>query len=260
MEKAWLRILQNVMAKALAWLVCASALSYWVGRYPMARLSRGAIVSQYVCLSRRPLQLRSRDSRGRVRQKKRHAAFSEKGQERSMTTRIRVLIVDDQTLVREGFRKLLEFEPDFEVVGTAGDGEAAITAVEQLQEAGTPPDVILMDIRMPRMDGIAATRALKERWPDAHIVILTTFDDTELIHAGLRAGALGYSLKDITAEQLALTVRTAARGQVLLQPDIASKLFSTLTPSAPARSLTPSTNFTSSTGPTYIDATAYVEQ
>src|ERR1700736_5218036 len=122
----------------------------------------------------------------------------------NMAQRIRVLIVDDQTLVREGFRKLLELEPDFDVVGTAGDGEAAIAAVEHLHQAGTAPDVILMDIRMPRMDGIAATSVVKERWPDSHIVILTTFDDTELIHAGLRAGALGYSLKDITAEQLAM--------------------------------------------------------
>lgn len=179
-----------------------------------------------------------------------------------MTARIRVLVVDDQTLVREGFRKLLELEPDFEVVGTASDGEAAIAAVERLHQAGTPPDVILMDIRMPRMDGIAATKVLKERWPDSHIVILTTFDDTELIHAGLHAGALGYSLKDITAEQLAMTVRTAASGQVLLQPDIASKVFSTFVPSAPARSSTPSPNVTSASfsPSTYIDSTAYVEQ
>lgn len=179
-----------------------------------------------------------------------------------MTTRIRVLIVDDQTLVREGFRKLLEFEPDFEVVGTASDGEAAIAAVEQLHQTGTPPDVILMDIRMPRMDGIAATKALKERWPDAHIVILTTFDDTELIHTGLRAGALGYSLKDITAEQLALTVRTAASGQVLFQPDIANKVLSAFAPSAPVRSSTPSPKAPSSSfsPPSSIVSTAYVEQ
>src|SRR5205085_2699074 len=143
-------------------------------------------------------------------------------------------------------RKLLELEPDFEVVGTAGDGEAAIDAVEHLHQVGTPPNVVLMDIRMPRMDGIAATRVVKERWPDAHIVILTTFDDTELIHAGLRAGALGYSLKDITAEQLAMTVRTAARGEVLLLPDIASKVFSAFTPSAPTRVPTASTSYTPS--------------
>ena len=132
-----------------------------------------------------------------------------------MTARIRVLIVDDQALVREGFRKLLEFEPDLEVVDTAGDGEAALATVERLYAQHTPPDVILMDIRMPRLDGIAATRAIKQGWPASHIVILTTFDDTELIYAGLRAGALGYSLKDITAEELAMTVRTAARGQAL---------------------------------------------
>ena len=179
-----------------------------------------------------------------------------------MAQRIRVLIVDDQTLVREGFRKLLELEPDFEVVGTAGDGEAAIDAVEHLHQVGTPPNVVLMDIRMPRMDGIAATGVVKKRWPDSHIVILTTFDDTELIHAGLRAGALGYSLKDITAEQLAMTVRTAARGEVLLQPDIASKVFSALAPSASVRSPGSSTSYTpsSSLPTTYIDDAVHVEE
>lgn len=150
-----------------------------------------------------------------------------------MTARIRILIVDDQTLVREGFRTLLELEPDFEVLGTAGDGEAAVAAVERLALTGPPPDVILMDVRMPRLDGIGATRALKARWPALQIVILTTFDDTELIQEGLHAGASGYSLKDITAEQLALTVRTAASGQVLLQPDIARKAFAAFAAPAP---------------------------
>ncbi len=174
-----------------------------------------------------------------------------------MAENIRIVVADDQTLVREGFRKLLELEPDFEVVGTASDGEAALAIVEHLYTAGTPPDVILMDIRMPRMDGIAATQALKARWPDAHIVILTTFDDVELIHAGLRAGALGYSLKDITAEQLAMTVRTAAHGQVLLQSNIASKAFSALT----LNSKTFLTNITSPTTTSdYITSSAYTEQ
>src|SRR6266567_8346860 len=170
-----------------------------------------------------------------------------------MTTSIRVLIVDDQTLVREGFRKLLELEPDIEIVDTASNGESALAAIERLHAQNTPPDVILMDIRMPHMDGIAATRAIKERWPDAHIVILTTFDDTELIHEGLRAGALGYSLKDITAEQLTMTVQVAARGQVLLQPDIASKAFSTFAPSSaprPPASSAPSSHQASSTSST----------
>jgi len=175
----------------------------------------------------------------------------------TMAENIRIVVADDQTLVREGFRKLLELEPDFEVVGTASDGEAALAIVEHLYTAGTPPDVILMDIRMPRMDGIAATQALKARWPDAHIVILTTFDDVELIHAGLRAGALGYSLKDITAEQLAMTVRTAAHGQVLLQSNIASKAFSALT----LNSKTFLTNITSPTTTSdYITSSAYTEQ
>ena len=151
----------------------------------------------------------------------------------SREKRIRVVIVDDQTLVREGFRKLLEMEPDFAVVDTARDGEAALAITEQLYARQTPPDVILMDIRMPRMDGIAATQEIKKRWPDAHIIILTTFDDIELIHAGLHAGALGYLLKDVTSEQLASTIRMAVQGQVLLQSDIASKVFAALSPSAP---------------------------
>ncbi len=177
-----------------------------------------------------------------------------------MAEHIRILIVDDQTLVREGFRKLLELEPGFEVVGTASDGEAALITVERLTTTNILPDVILMDIRMPRMDGITATKALKERWPDIHIIILTTFDDIELIHAGLHAGALGYSLKDITAEQLAMTVRTAAHGQVLLQPDIASKVFSTLPSSAVNTS--PSFPKTTSSTPSsdYIDSTMHIEQ
>jgi DNA-binding NarL/FixJ family response regulator len=152
-----------------------------------------------------------------------------------MTKSIRIVIVDDQTLVREGFRKLLEMEPDFEVVDTARDGEVAVALTERLYAQQMPPDVILMDLRMPRMDGIAATRAVKARWPDVHIVILTTFDDVELIHAGLQSGALGYLLKDATSEQLATTIRTAAQGQVLLQPDIANKVFAALSTGTTSR-------------------------
>jgi DNA-binding NarL/FixJ family response regulator len=169
--------------------------------------------------------------------------------------RIRVLIVDDQTLVREGFRKLLELESDFEVVDTASNGEAAIAAVERLHQAGSSPDVILMDIRMPRMDGIEATRAIKERWDESRIVILTTFDDIELIRAGLAAGALGYLLKDVTSEQLASTVRAAANGEALLQPDIASKVFSTLLSTPPAKSVSASAKSAN----TSSDSMAYVE-
>lgn len=141
-----------------------------------------------------------------------------------MEERIRVMIVDDQRLLREGFRKLIELEPNLEVSGVAGNGEEALSTVEILQADGLAPDVVLMDVRMPQMDGIAATRAFRERWPEIRIVILTTFDDRELIQAGLQAGALGYVLKDITAEQLATAIRVVAQGQVLLHPSVASKV------------------------------------
>ena len=146
-----------------------------------------------------------------------------------MAEKIRVMIVDDQRLLREGFRKLIELEPDLEVVGMAGDGEEALATVERLHAEQMAPDVVLMDVRMPRLDGIAATRAFKERWPEIRIVILTTFDDRELIQAGLQAGALGYVLKDITAEQLATTIRVVAQGQILLHPDVASKVIASFT-------------------------------
>jgi DNA-binding NarL/FixJ family response regulator len=141
-----------------------------------------------------------------------------------MAERIRVLIVDDQRLLCEGFRTLIELETNLEVVGMAGDGEEALAVVERLQAERKAPDVVLMDVRMPRLDGIAATRAFKERWPEIHIVILTTFDDREPIQAALQAGAEGYVLKDITSEQLAATIRVVAQGQILLHPGIAQKV------------------------------------
>ena len=147
-----------------------------------------------------------------------------------MAERLRVLIVDDQRLLCEGFRKLIELEPDLEVVGMAGEGEEALAMVERLSTQRSTPAVVLMDVRMPRLDGIAATRALKARWPEIRVVILTTFDDRELIQAGLQAGALGYVLKDITAEQLATTIRVVAQGQVLLHPDVAHKVLASLSP------------------------------
>ncbi|HLZ62821.1 MAG TPA: response regulator transcription factor [Ktedonosporobacter sp.] len=168
-----------------------------------------------------------------------------------MAQRIRVLIVDDQTLVREGLRKLLEFESDLEVLEPVANGQAALAAVERLTAEGAPPAVILMDILMPQMDGITATTMLKARWPEAHIVMLTTFGDTRLISSGLRAGALGYVLKDATAEELVQTIHAASRGQTLLQPAVASKVFSSLPPS-PAGSVTAATE-------AYFDGTGDVE-
>ena len=146
-----------------------------------------------------------------------------------MAEHIRVLIVDDQRLLCEGFRKLIEIVPNLEVVGMAGDGEEALAITERLIAAGTAPEVVLMDVRMPRLDGIATTRVFKERWPQIRIVILTTFDDRELIHAGMQAGAQGYVLKDITAEQLATTIHGVAQGQVLLHPDVANEVFGSFT-------------------------------
>src|SRR6185503_17842999 len=98
-----------------------------------------------------------------------------------MAEQIRVMIVDDQRLLCEGFRELIELQPNLEVVAIAGDGEEALATVERLQSEQMAPDVVLMDVRMPRLDGIATTRALKERWPETRIIILTTFDDRELI-------------------------------------------------------------------------------
>ncbi len=141
-----------------------------------------------------------------------------------------MVIVDDQMLLREGFRKLLELEEDVVIVGTAANGEQALELLERLALEDQLPEVMLMDIQMPRKDGIATTREIKAKYGGIQVVILTTFDDLELIRAGLAAGAQGYLLKDVSAEQLVRTVRAAAEGRVLLQPEIASKIFATLLP------------------------------
>jgi len=143
---------------------------------------------------------------------------------------IRVLLVDDQKLMREGLRVLLEMEPDLEVAGEAGDGKAALAAYAEQQ-----PDVVLMDIRMPGMDGVEATRRLRERWPEARVIILTTFDDDEYVFEGLRAGALGYLLKDVSGHELAEAVRTVVKGGALIEPSVARKVvaeFARLAPPA----------------------------
>ena len=107
----------------------------------------------------------------------------------------RILIVDDQRLMREGLRTLLELEPDFDVAGEAGDGAAALEAYE-----ASLPDIVLMDIRMAGMDGVEATRRLRARHPGARVIILTTFDDEAYVFEGLRAGAQGYLLKDLSGD------------------------------------------------------------
>jgi DNA-binding NarL/FixJ family response regulator len=137
---------------------------------------------------------------------------------------IRVILVDDQTLLRESFQRLLELEESVEVVGKAGDGVEALALVEHLAALGRPPHVALMDIRMPRMDGVEATRQLALRFPEVGVLILTTFDEETYVVEGLRAGARGYVLKDVSAAQLLDAIRAVRRGESPLQPSVAAKL------------------------------------
>ncbi len=144
---------------------------------------------------------------------------------------IRVLLVDDQRLMREGLRTLLELEPGLAVAGEAANGQEALALYAELK-----PDVVLMDVRMPVLDGVEATRRLLARDPGAHVIILTTFDDDEYVFEGLRAGAQGYLLKDVSIQELADAIRTVVGGGVLIQPSVARKVvaeFARLRPPAP---------------------------
>jgi DNA-binding NarL/FixJ family response regulator len=132
---------------------------------------------------------------------------------------VRVLIADDQALVRAGFRRLLESEPDIEVVGEAGDG---LQAIEIARRRTT--DVVLMDIRMPRLDGLEATRRLLARDGRTRVVILTTFDLDEYIFDAIRAGASGFLLKDAPPDQLVAAIHTVAAGEALLGPTVTRRL------------------------------------
>lgn len=139
---------------------------------------------------------------------------------------IRVLIADDQALVREGFRLILERQDDIEVVGDVGDGVSAVESAATLL-----PDVILMDIRMPTLDGIQAMRTIlgRQLTPRPSIVVLTTFDLDEYVYDALRAGAAGFLLKDVRPEQLVAAVRIVRSGQALFSPEITERLVATYT-------------------------------
>ncbi|GGW45852.1 MULTISPECIES: response regulator [Streptomyces] len=148
---------------------------------------------------------------------------------------IRVLIADDQQMVRQGFTVLLNAQPDIEVIGQAVDGLDAVAQVAELS-----PDVVLMDIRMPELGGIEATRRITVATPEIKVLVLTTFDLDEYVYEALRAGASGFLLKDASADQLAEAVRVVAAGDALLAPGITRKLiaeFSRLdgTPRAPRK-------------------------
>lgn len=136
-----------------------------------------------------------------------------------MNEPIRLMIVDDQSLFREGLHILLSSNPDFSVVSEAANGEEAVSLALQLK-----PSVILMDLRMPVMDGATATRILHESLPECHIIVLTTFDDDENVFEGLRAGAVGYLLKDVSSTKLFEAIRSASRGEYFLLPSITAKV------------------------------------
>ena len=137
---------------------------------------------------------------------------------------ISVLLADDQDLIRTGLRLILSAEPDLEVVGEARDGAEAVALSHELR-----PDVVLMDLRMPGVDGIAATRTITSRMPETRVVVLTTFDRSELVYDALVAGASGFLLKDVPADTLVHGIRATARGEELLAPSITRRLIAEFT-------------------------------
>ena len=134
-------------------------------------------------------------------------------------TPIRVLIVDDHSMVRTGLATFIRVNPDLDLVGEARNGQEALELCERLE-----PDVALMDLIMPRMDGVTATRAIRERWPQIQIIALTSFKDQDLVEEALNAGAISYLLKDISVDELAQAIRAAHAGQPTLAPEAAQAL------------------------------------
>jgi DNA-binding NarL/FixJ family response regulator len=137
------------------------------------------------------------------------------------TSPIRLLLVDDQALISQGLKVMLELEPDLQVVGIAHNGEVAIQQVGALQ-----PDLVLMDVQMPVMDGRAATRAIRQQFPDVTVLVLSTFDDDQYLSDAMRAGAKGYLLKDMPADELVQAIRMACRGYAQMGPGLIEKLMS----------------------------------
>jgi DNA-binding NarL/FixJ family response regulator len=144
---------------------------------------------------------------------------------------IRVLLVEDQEIVRRGLKALLETRSDLHVIGEAANGQQAIEQLQVLQTVSQVPDVILMDIRMPIMDGVEATRLISQQFPNIKILILTTFNDTQYVAKALHLGAKGYLLKDTPAEELATAIRSIHQGYTQLGPGIVEKLISQVAPS-----------------------------
>ncbi|MBK9240239.1 MAG: response regulator transcription factor [Acidobacteria bacterium] len=139
-------------------------------------------------------------------------------------TSVRVVLVDDQALFREGLRTLLSTRADIEVVGEAADGAQAVVMVGQTQ-----PAVVLMDLQMPVMDGVQATAKLRERYPEVRVLVLTTFDDEGNVFGALRAGAAGYLLKDVSLDTLVSAIHAAARGECFLQSTVTGTVVDAVT-------------------------------
>jgi NarL family two-component system response regulator LiaR len=153
----------------------------------------------------------------------------------AQTDRIRVLIVDDHEMVRSGLAAFLLGAPHMEPVGEAGNGEEAIRSCEQMQ-----PDVVLMDMMMPGIDGVDATRIIHERWPQIRVIALTSFVDDDLVKRVLQAGAMSYLLKNVAAAELASAIRGAMGGRATLAPEATQALISQATrPAAPGHDLSP---------------------
>lgn len=132
---------------------------------------------------------------------------------------IKVMLVDDQTLVREGIKSLLNLSERIQIVGEASDGQEALDRLSEFQ-----PDIVLMDIRMPRLDGIGALKAMQEQGASIPVIILTTFDDHELVLNGIRAGAKGFLLKDVSLESLVDAIESVMRGETLIQPAVTERV------------------------------------
>jgi len=154
--------------------------------------------------------------------------------------RIRVFLVDDHAVVRRGMRAFFDMLDDVEILGEAPDGQAALDQLDAMAIRQDLPDVVLMDLHMPRLDGIGATKAIKQRHPGVEVVALTSFSEAERVHMALEAGATGYLLKDAEADQVCAAVRAAVRGQVHLDPTVAGILTRSLaSPRKTATVLTP---------------------
>ncbi len=152
--------------------------------------------------------------------------------------KIRIMLVDDQSLIRQGLKALLELESDLEIIGEFDHGRSALQALEIYQSQSSLPDVVLMDIRMPIMDGVAATHLICQKYHDIKVLVLTTFDDDAYVTEALKVGATGYLLKDTPSEELAAAIRAIHKGYAQFGPGILPKLAAKVSTSPPVSTYT----------------------